>query len=60
MLRDPYWRSTKAYKAMFPPDGPALPEGSARPKPVYVNKRRPDLVLQLQDGAVNLWVKMCE
>jgi hypothetical protein len=60
MLRDPYyWRSTKAYKVVFPPDGPALPEGSARPKPAYVNKQRPDLVAQLQDGAVNLWVR-CE
>jgi hypothetical protein len=58
MLRDPYyWRSTEIYKVAFPPDGPALPDGSARPKPVYVNKQHPDLVLQLQDDAVHFWIR---
>jgi hypothetical protein len=59
ILHDPYWRSTKAYKVMLPPDGPSLPEGSNRPKPVYINKQRPDLVIQLRDSFVNLWIR-CE
>jgi hypothetical protein len=60
ILHDPYWRSTKAYKVMLPPDGPALPEGCVRPKPVYVNKRNPDRVIQLRDEFVDLYTKVAD
>jgi hypothetical protein len=57
MLREPlYWRGTRRYNIMFPPNGPALPD-EPLPKPVYVNKERPELVVSLQDGYVNMWVK---
>jgi hypothetical protein len=52
-----YWRGTKAYNTVFPSDGPALPDGP-RPKPVYVNKERPEIVLSLQDGCVNLYTRV--
>lgn len=57
MLREPnYWRGTHLYKIVFPPDGPPLPDGPP-PKPVHVKKKR-DLVLSLNDGAINLWCRV--
>jgi hypothetical protein len=56
LKNDWYHRGTKAYETVFPPDGPALPDGPP-PKPVYINKSYPALVLSLQDGYVNMWVK---
>ena len=53
VLHDTYWRRTEEYKLMTEPP---LPEGHARPKPVYVNKQRPAIVLQLQDGAVHFYL----
>jgi hypothetical protein len=58
ILHDPYWRSTKAYKVLMPPDGPSLPEGSNRPKPVYINKQRPEIVIQLRDEFVKLYARV--
>jgi hypothetical protein len=58
MLRDPtYWRGTKLWMLVFPSDGPPLPDGPP-PKPVFLDKRRPDRVVQLQDGRVNLYSKV--
>jgi hypothetical protein len=51
-----YWRGTKAYDTVFPPHGPALPDGPP-PKPVYVNKERTDVVFALEDGCVHMWMK---
>ena len=56
MLRDPdFWRGAKMYKLVFPPDGPSLPDGPP-PKPVFVSRQN-DIVLALQDGSVDLWIK---
>jgi hypothetical protein len=58
MLREPLmWRGTTRYYTMFPPDGPTLPD-EPLPKPVYVNKARPDLVIQLLDANVNLYTQV--
>jgi hypothetical protein len=58
-LRDPkWWKGTYLDRTFNPPDGPALPDNPL-PKPVYINKQRPDLVIQLRDSFVNLWIR-CE
>jgi hypothetical protein len=58
MLREPLmWRGTTRYYTMFPPDGPALPD-EPLPKPVYVNRERPDLVIQLLDANMNLYTQV--
>jgi hypothetical protein len=58
MLRDPsYWRGTSRYFIVFPMNGPPLPDGPP-PKPVFMDKRHPDRVVQLQDGWVNLYSKV--
>lgn len=58
MLREPLmWRGTRRYLTMFPQNGPPLPD-EPLPKPVYVSKARPDLVIQLLDGNVNLYTKV--
>jgi hypothetical protein len=58
MLREPlYWRGTSRYYIMFPLSGPALPD-TPLPKPVYVSKRNPDLVIQLRDNFVDLYTQV--
>jgi hypothetical protein len=57
MRRNPlYWRGTSSYNTVFPPNGPAVPDGP-RPKPVYVSKLNPDLIVQLRDDFVDLYTK---
>jgi hypothetical protein len=57
MLRDlKWWKGTYLYRTIFPENGPPLPDG-APPKPVFVSKHNPNLVLALQDGFVKMWVK---
>jgi hypothetical protein len=57
MRRSPlYWRGTSSYNTVFPPNGPELPDGP-RPKPVYLSKRNPDLVIQLRDNFVDLYTR---
>jgi hypothetical protein len=51
-----YWRGTPSYDVVFPANGPALPDGP-RPKPVFVSKRNPNLVLALGNGFVNMWMR---
>jgi hypothetical protein len=56
-LRDPkWWQGTYLERALNPPEQPPLPD--RLPKPVYVNKERPDLVIQLLDGSVNLYTRV--
>jgi hypothetical protein len=56
-LRDPtWWKGTYLDRALNPPDGPPLPD-TPLPKPVYVSKRNPDLVLALENGFVNMWTR---
>jgi hypothetical protein len=52
-----YWRGTKAWDVIFPPDDPTLPDGPP-PKPVYVNKEHSDIVFSLQDSFVNLYARV--
>jgi hypothetical protein len=52
-----YWRGTASYNTVFPPNGPALPD-EPRPKPVYVNKQKPDIVIALRNGFVDLFGKV--
>ena len=57
-LRDPKWhKGTYLERTLNPPDQPPLPDNPL-PKPVYVSKRRPDLVIQLQDEFVKLYTKV--
>ena len=54
-LRDPkWWQGTYLDRALNPPEGPLLPDRPL-PKPVYVSKRNPDLVIQLRDNFVDLY-----
>jgi hypothetical protein len=59
MLRDlSWWKGTYVYRAIFPEGKPPLPDGPP-PKPVWVNKQRPDaLVFQLLDGHVSLFTRV--
>jgi hypothetical protein len=52
-----YWRGTKAWDVIFPPDGPTLPDGQP-PKPVWLNKQRHELVVQLRNIFVDLYLKV--
>ena len=57
-LRDPkWWQGTYLDRALNPPDGPPLPDNPL-PKPVYVSKRNPDLVIQLRNNFVDLYTKV--
>jgi hypothetical protein len=57
-LRDPkWWKGTYLDRTLNPPNGPPLPDNPL-PKPVYVSKQRPDLVIQLQDEFVKLYTQV--
>jgi hypothetical protein len=58
MKRDEqYWRNTRSYKnIMSPTDGPPIPDETF-PKPVYVNKDKPDIFLAVRNGLVDLWTR---
>jgi hypothetical protein len=57
-LRDPlWWKGTYVDRAINPPDGAPLPDGPP-PKPVYLNKERPGLVIQLQGSLVHLYTRV--
>lgn len=51
-----YWRGTSSYNTVFPPNGPALPDGP-RPKPVFF-KQGSETVLSVLDGFVNLYARI--
>jgi hypothetical protein len=58
MLRDVnWWKGTYVYRAIYPEGEPPLPDGPP-PKPVYMSKRNPDLVIQLRNFFVDLYVKV--
>jgi hypothetical protein len=57
MLRDlNWWKGTYLHRAIFPNDGPPLPDGPP-PKPVYISKQS-ELVLSFNHGSVDLWVRV--
>ena len=56
-LRDPkWWQGTYLDRALNPPDQPPLPNNPL-PKPVYVSKRNPELVLALENNFVKMWMR---
>lgn len=56
-LRDPkWWQGTYLDRALNPPDQPPLPNNPL-PKPVYVSKRNPELVLALENNFVKMWIR---
>jgi hypothetical protein len=56
-LRDTrWWKGTYVDRALNPPNGPPLP--NKLPRPVYVSKLNPDLVIELLAEFVNLYTKV--
>jgi hypothetical protein len=56
-LSDPaFWKGTYVGRTLFPAGQPEIPDGPL-PKPVYLSRSVPDMVIALANGFVNLWVR---